>query len=777
MRELKRGSQLAGRYTLVRRLGGGRGRETWLARDRLTRASVALKIAKDPAVTAAELRREWQLAMRLVHAHIVRVFEFHDEPDGPFYSLQYIDGVDVSALSGASYDVVLAPLALIARALEYAHARDVVHRDIKASNVLLDGNGAPYLIDFGVAAFVGEAVGGGSLIAASPQQLDGQAPTPADDIFALGGLIYELVSGRSPYSSEDTVSDIRSRVPAALTAPDGQSLPPAITALVAAMLDKEADRRPNASEVVARLTDAGIVPGPAAADVVGRAVSVRDEVIESRAATQRAAPASVVAGADTGVSATGFNPRLVAGGLAVLVLLLLGVVFLLPKAVEQRSEPDAVVAEDEQAPAAEVLADTVSQPLPERDARVKERQAAEDVLGRLLSKTRTLEGRAVERWGGLAWRRAQEAYEAGDAAYLARDYIRAAGHYAEAIEHADPLLDQVDNVFEQTLADAGLALDSGDAAEAVSLFELAVAISPSHAPAVAGLWRAKNLDRVLALTEQGLAHERDLELEAALSSLSQAIEIDPEWQPAARGLERVRAARKQMQFEARMTEGLTALADSDFATARAAFRMALELEPGAPEPADGLLQVDQGIRLERIRALESEAARFEQAERWPEAVATYESILELDQDLTFANEGLARSERMASLHETLDGYIEDPDSLASPARMRSATGLVVDITRMSDAGPELLQKKDRVAELLKRAATPLTVQLVSDNMTDVAIFKVGKLGTFTTTEVTLRPGTYVAVGSRPGYRDVRLEFRVAPEIDMRPVVVRCEEKI
>jgi hypothetical protein len=66
---------------------------------------------------------------------------------------------------------------------------------------------------------------------------------------------------------------------------------------------------------------------------------------------------------------------------------------------------------------------------------------------------------------------------------------------------------------------------------------------------------------------------------------------------------------------------------------------------------------------------------------------------------------------------------------------------------------------------------------VSDNQTAVSIYKVGKLGQFDHREVELRPGTYVAVGARPGYRDVRLEFRVAPEIDMQPVVVRCEEPI
>ena len=109
--------------------------------------------------------------------------------------------------------------------------------------------------------------------------------------------------------------------------------------------------------------------------------------------------------------------------------------------------------------------------------------------------------------------------------------------------------------------------------------------------------------------------------------------------------------------------------------------------------------------------------------------------------------------------------------------MSRATKLVVDITRMPEIGPRLAGQRDELSRLLKRAATPLTVQLVSDNVTDVSIYKVGKLGSFESQQVDLRPGTYVVVGSRPGYRDVRLEFQVGPEIDLQPIVVRCEEPI
>ncbi len=232
-----------------------------------------------------------------------------------------------------------------------------------------------------------------------------------------------------------------------------------------------------------------------------------------------------------------------------------------------------------------------------------------------------------------------------------------------------------------------------------------------------------------------------------------------------------------MEFDQRMTEGLMALSEQDYASARAAFRMAEKLKPGSPEPADGLLQVELGVRLDHIASLERRAEAETAAEQWETAIETYESILEIDGNLLFAQQGLAEAQRMTALHAELDGYIEAPDSLSAPSTMARATKLVVDITRMPAIGPRLADERDQLSRLLKRAATPLTVRLVSDNLTDVSIYKIGKLGSFESRELNLRPGTYVAVGSRPGFRDVRLEFRVAPEVDMQPVVVQCEEAI
>jgi hypothetical protein len=189
------------------------------------------------------------------------------------------------------------------------------------------------------------------------------------------------------------------------------------------------------------------------------------------------------------------------------------------------------------------------------------------------------------------------------------------------------------------------------------------------------------------------------------------------------------------------------------------------------------LQVDQEIRLASIGRLQNEALALEQNEEWESAISVYQDVLKIDGDLQFAKDGLAHSRQREDLHNTLVKYIDDPDALSAPAKMQSATNLLLDLTRMSTMGPRLEDQKNTLTRLLKRAATPLDVQLISDALTEVAIFRVAKLGSFQSRQLSLRPGVYVAVGSRSGYRDVRIEFRVAPEIEMRPIVVQCEEQI
>ncbi|HSG97187.1 MAG TPA: protein kinase [Woeseiaceae bacterium] len=798
MLELTQGSRLADRYTLERSLGRGGEAVTWLARDRMTRASVALKIV--PAAGSARLRNEWQANLRLMHAHIVRVFEFHEDQGAAFYSQQYVDGPDLGALAGKSLGEILPPIGLLADALRYAHAKDMVHRDVKASNVLLDYNGVPYLGDFGVAAAAGTRASGGSPVTASPQVVQGVPAHPSDDIYALGVLLHELIAGSPPGEEQ-------------LRSAAGEAIPEEISALVSSMLDNEAAGRPDAQTVIDRLTAAGFRPGPARSQIAARPL-VEDEQIERVSAVRHARTTAAEAPQPAAAASRGLNSRTVAGALGVLVVILLGVVFLLPDAVEERDRPRAATAGEEALPLAEdpVAADAAATAdgdfvspedrvtrdyRPENEALDNERVLfnesdadysglddaeklrfnVEGILGELLSNFETLERRGVQRWAPVPYKRAQDYYQSGDDAYLRKDWVAAEIAYLDALTVLEPLFEQVEPEFEKALAGAREAFDTGDRAEALRLYELAVAITPNHPEARAGLKRAQNLEAVLQLVDSGERFEEELELDAAEASFQQAIDLDPNWAPAVEGLARVRATRTKMLFDARMSEGLEALAAGDYLSARAAFRMAQQLVPGSREPADGLLQVDQGLRLNNITTLEQEALVLEQSEHWDAAATTYEEILAVDGNLSFAIDGLAQARKMSALHARLDDYIKEPDRLSVPSVMQEATKLVIDVTTMGEIGPRLAGQRDELSRLLKRAATPVTIELVSDNVTDVSIYKIGVLGRFTNRKLELRPGTYVAVGARAGYRDVRLEFRVAPEEEMQPVVVRCEEQI
>lgn len=226
-----------------------------------------------------------------------------------------------------------------------------------------------------------------------------------------------------------------------------------------------------------------------------------------------------------------------------------------------------------------------------------------------------------------------------------------------------------------------------------------------------------------------------------------------------------------------MTAGFLALDAGQFGAARRAFNEARALKPASAEPRDGLLQVEQAGRLRSIRTLQSDAETAEREENWPAAVRLYTEMLKQDDKLALARDGLRNARARVALDETLARYLDDPDVLTNPQELKAASGVLTRMSAIEPRGPRLAEQRDALTAALKRAATPVKVELVSDELTDVAVYKVGKLGQFDRTTLVLRPGLYTAVGTRVGFRDVRLEFRVAPEDPPGPVIVRCEEPI
>jgi len=794
MRELQEAARLASRYLLIRRLGRGGMAEIWLARDERAGTLVALKFLNaeraDKQASIDAFHKEWVIGSRLMHAHIGRVFEYHDDPDGPFYSLQYINGPDIGVLANESLQDALPPFGMLADALRYAHGKGLVHRDIKASNVLLDERGVPHLIDFGIAAEVDSpsvrAVG--SPIAAGPGQREGSPPQAADDVFSLGILMHEILTGGPP---------AREAAEQTMRRADGQGdVPASIQDLVRRMLAPDADMRPSAESIMKQLEAAGFPPGPARTIARAAGGDAETDATQSRIESIRPRPqrASGAAGSlAPEEDKLGLRPNVVFAALGVLLVLFVGVIIVLPNVVDKENSAtpadslrDNALVEQPK-PGDDIGTEIVS---PEQaagfgeipaatrtDAAVRIRIATDNALGDLLSQLERLKYRGIERWGGQLYLDVLDIYVEGDEAYLSKNYGTAGDRYRKATKLLDPFYAQIDAEFEKSLTAAKAAFAERDFIAAIRLYDLAIAITPGHREAERGLQRAISLEAVLQLMHQGLQYEEDLELVAAKLAFGKALELDAAWQPATAALVRIRKTIEQSAFDARMSEGLEAMATMDYATARAAFNAARLMNPASREPVDGLLQVDQEIRLASIRTLEAEALQQESDERWESAVTTYQALLEVDGDLQFAQEGLARANSRARVHRVLHDYLTDPDALNDPVTLQKATRMLLDVSRMQPMGPRLEDQKKELSILLKRAATPLPVRLISDNLTEVSVYKVGRLGRFTAQDLSLRPGVYVAVGIRPGYRDVRLEFRVSPEIESKPIVVQCEEAI
>lgn len=207
--------KVVGGFTVERPIGRGGLGEVYLAHrsDADFNQRVALKLLRiDAAERAESFARERRLLARLDHPGIARLIDAGVAPDGrPYIAMDYVDGQPIDAwctAHGADLDTRLDLFRTVCDAVAYAHGNLVVHRDIKPSNILIDAGGKPRLLDFGIGTLLDESAALPATTQAmltpdyaAPEQLDGDEATVATDIYALGVLLYELVSGQSPWRS------------------------------------------------------------------------------------------------------------------------------------------------------------------------------------------------------------------------------------------------------------------------------------------------------------------------------------------------------------------------------------------------------------------------------------------------------------------------------------------------------------------------------------------------------------------------------------------------
>lgn len=279
IQQLVVGWKVLGRFTLQSPLGCGAGSAVWRAHDDLLDEAVALKfvaaIVAGDAVAVNDLRQGTARARGLFHPHIVRVNDFMRDNTLATVSMEYVEGMTLEQRrlgqsNGVLSATMLAPLMeQICSALDYAHkSSGFVHRGLRPSNILVTKDGVAKIADFGVGSCLTEArlrLTGqpagvrGAMLYMSPQQLDGAPPSPADDIYSLGAILYEMFAGEPPFSTGDLPAQIRTQEPPTIAARRAGSgvaaepVPAAWKKTISACLAKDPSRRPTSGEEILSL--------------------------------------------------------------------------------------------------------------------------------------------------------------------------------------------------------------------------------------------------------------------------------------------------------------------------------------------------------------------------------------------------------------------------------------------------------------------------------------------------------------------------------------------
>ena len=211
------GQKIFRRYTLQKVIGRGGMGVVWLAQDAYLESLVALKVLPDTllhdSASLDSLKRETKMGLSLAHPNIVRIYDFQHDESSAAISMEYVDGGTLSDLRIKKPNKVFNPgdltdwLGALFDGLDYAHTRkQIVHRDLKPRNLMLNARGELKIADFGISRCISDSMtmltgivgSSGTPPYISPQQWDGERPTPLDDIYSLGATLYELLSGKPP---------------------------------------------------------------------------------------------------------------------------------------------------------------------------------------------------------------------------------------------------------------------------------------------------------------------------------------------------------------------------------------------------------------------------------------------------------------------------------------------------------------------------------------------------------------------------------------------------
>jgi len=379
----------------------------------------------------------------------------------------------------------------------------------------------------------------------------------------------------------------------------------------------------------------------------------------------------------------------------------------------------------------------------------------------------------TELWALDEFNDLQKLVAEGDALFSEEFFAKSNNIYLEAILASQGLIEAANISIKDSIQNGYKQLLLNEWQEAEYSFRSALLIDPNHILANKGLSRSLVLEQILIYLDEARLRIKINSLDEAKEVILKAFNLDDENIQVQDAKLKVNQLIRERDLEIAIRRGYNLLKKEKFKEAAINFNQALSIDQTSEPAKIGLIEVAEGIKRAKIRQERALAQESFNLEDFSKSATHYKNILGIDKSISFAVLGLREANNFIALEKNINRYLNNPERLSSSAVYNEAQRLIT-FSSSYELRERLLAMKNSLIALLNEYSQLIKLTISSDNKTNISIVNGSNLGSFTSREMKLFPGTYTLIGKRKGYITVREVINLTETSSLR---LACNKKI